>query len=267
MTVRMSKENQRYVDGLEIKLDGIVEVALRAREEGLDPALRPEIEIAKSLAELVEGLVGPPGIAQRIRDLSKNLSRENVAFIIAKEIVQGSIGHLDAGEAAEQAIRTALAILTEGITAAPLQGLARVAIKHNLDRTKYLAIYFAGPVRSAGGTEQALTLVVGDFVRGLLGLDRYNSTEAEIGRFIEEIRLFERSIARFQYHVSDEELRKALQSIPVEVTGTESNPIEVSSFRNLPRIETNRIRGGALRVVNDGVVGRSAKVWTIVKKL
>ncbi len=174
---------------------------------------------------------------------------------------------MDVREAAEQAIRTALAILTEGITAAPLQGVSRVAIKYNPDRTRYLAIYFAGPVRSAGGTEQALTLVVGDFVRRLLGLDRYKPTEEEIGRFIEEVRLFERAVARFQYHVSDEELRKSLQFIPVEVTGTESDQIEVSSFRNLPRIETNRIRGGALRVVNDGVVGRSAKVWTIVERL
>jgi len=145
--------------------------------------------------------------------------------------------------------------------------VARIEIKSNPDRTKYLAIYYAGPIRSAGGTEQALTLVIGDFIRRLLGLDRYKPTEEEIARFIEEVRLFERAVARFQYHISDEELRRAIQYIPVEVTGTESNPVEVSSFRNLPRIETNRVRGGALRVVNDGIVGRSAKVWTIIEKL
>jgi len=219
------------------------------------------------LAELVEGLVGPFGVAESIRDLSKKLPREELAFKIAEEIVYGKFGHLDAREAAEQAIRTALAILTEGITAAPLQGVAKVAIKFNPDRTKYLAIYFAGPIRSAGGTDAPLTLVVGDFVRRLLGLDRYKPTEEEIGRFIEEVRLYERSVARFQYHVFDEELRKALESLPVEVTGSETDRVEVSSFRNLPRIETNRLRGGALRVVNDGVVGRSAKVWTVVEKL
>ncbi|MEM0217076.1 MAG: DNA polymerase II large subunit, partial [Candidatus Bathyarchaeia archaeon] len=73
--------------------------------------------------------------------------------------------------------------------------------------------------------------------------------------------------SRFQYHVSDEELRKALQWLPVEVTGTETDPVEVSSYRNLPRIETNRVRGGALRVVNDGIVGRASKVLAIVEKL
>ena len=267
MGVKMSREYQQYVSSLEDQLQNIYEIAKKAREKGLDPAFKPETEIAKDLAELVEGLVGPIGVAESIRDLGEKLPREELAFKIAEEIIYGKFGHMDAREAAEQAIRTALAILTEGITAAPLQGVSRVAIKYNPDRTKYLAIYFAGPIRSAGGTEQALTLVVGDFVRRLLGLDRYKPTEDEIGRFVEELRLFERTVARFQYHVSDEELRSCLQYIPVEVTGAETDPVEVSSFRNLPRIETNRIRGGALRVVNDGVIGRSTKVWTIVEKL
>lgn len=267
LELRMGDDYRQYVTSLEVKLTNVYEVARKAREKGLDPVLTPEIKVAKDLAELVEGLVGPADVAESVRDLSKKLPREELAFKLAEQIVYGKYGHMDAREAAEQAVRTALAILTEGITAAPLQGVARVAIKSNPDRTRYLAIYYAGPIRSAGGTEQALTLVVGDFVRRLLGLDRYKPTEEEVGRFVEEVRLFERSVGRFQYHVSDEELRRAIQSVPVEVTGTESDPIEVSSFRNLPRVETNRLRGGALRVVNDGVIGRSAKVWTIVEKL
>jgi len=135
-----------------------------------------------------------------------DIPREEVAFKIAEEIIYGKFGHLDECAAAEQAIRTALAILTEGITAAPVQGVAQVLFKFNPDGTKYLAIYFAGPIRSAGGTEQALTLVVGDFIRRLIGLNRYKPTQEEIARFIEEVRLFEREVARFQYHVSDEEL-------------------------------------------------------------
>jgi len=263
----MSEEHRQYVSGLEQKLKEIYEVAKEARKKGFDPTFEPESEVAKDLAALVEGLVGPRGVAESIRNYNTKMSREELAFKIAEEIVYGKFVHMDAREAAQQAIRTALAILTEGITAAPLQGIAQVTIKSNLDRTKYLAIYFAGPIRSAGGTEQALILVVGDFVRRLLGLDHYKPTEEEIGRFIEELRLFERSVGRFQYHVSDEELRKAIQAIPVEVTGMESDPVEVSSFRNLPRIETNRVRGGALRVMNDGVVGRSTKVSTIIEKL
>ncbi|MFP3985142.1 MAG: DNA polymerase II large subunit [Candidatus Bathyarchaeia archaeon] len=267
MGIKMSKQYQRYVRSIENQLQTLYELAGKAREKGLDPTLNTESEIAQDLAALVEGLVGPQGVAESIRMLSEKLPREELAFKIAEEIVYGKFGHMATHHAAEQAVRTSLAILTEGITAAPLQGVAKVDIKTNLDQTKYLAIYYAGPIRSAGGTDQALTLVIGDFVRRLLGLDRYKPTEEEISRFIEEMRLFERSIGRFQYHVTDEQLRTALESIPVEVTGTESNPVEVQSYRNLPRIETNRVRGGALRVINDGVIGRAAKVFTIVEKL
>ena len=265
---RMSEGYRLYVEGLEKEFSCLYGLSEKAREKGLDPSLRPESKIAKDLADLVEGLVGPPGVAESIRALSVKLPREELAFKVAEEVVYGKFGHLEAEPAAEQAIRTALAIFTEGVTAAPIQGVAKVKIKVNNDRTRYLAIYFAGPIRSAGGTDQALTLVVGDFVRRLLGLERYKPTEQEISRFIEELRIYERSSGmHFQYHISDDELKKTLESLPVEVTGTESDPIEVSTFRNLPRIETNRVRGGALRVVNDGIVGRAPKVRTIIEEL
>ena len=263
----MSKGYREYTTSLANRLQQLFEVARNAREKHLDPAAYPEIDVAEDLAGLVEGLVGPPGVGDSIRELGKTLPREELAFKIAEEIVYGKFGRLQAQAAAEQAVRTALAVLTEGITAAPLQGVPRVAIKENPDKTKYLAVYFAGPIRSAGGTDQALTLVVADFVRRLLGLDRYKPMPEEIARFVEELRLFERSIGRFQYKVTDEELRTALELLPVEVTGIESDPFEVSSFRNLPRVETNRVRGGALRVVNDGIIGRSTKAWTVIEKL
>ena len=267
LTIPMSEEYKQYIALLEKNLESIYTVAREARKKGLDPVLVPEPEVAKDLAELVEGLVGPSGVAEGIRDLNEKMPREAIAFKITEQIINGKYGAMDPREAAEQGIRTALAILTEGITAAPIQGIARVEIKTNSDRTNYLAIYYAGPIRSAGGTEQALTIIVGDHIRRLLKLDSYKPTEDEVGRFIEEVRLFERAVARFQYHISDEELRRALQNIPVEVTGTESDPVEVSSFRNLPRIETNKVRGGAIRVVNDGIVGRASKILTIIEKL
>ena len=199
------------------------------------------------------------------------MPREEIAFYAAKEIAQGKFAQTDEEKEpehlAEQAIRTALAIFTEGLTAAPIQGIAQVKIKKNADQTRYLGIYFAGPIRSAGGTDQALTLVVGDYVRRELDLDVYKPTEEEVSRFVEELRLYERSVGRFQYHIPDEELRKALNLVPVECTGTESDPVEVSSYRNLERVETNRVRGGALRVINDGIVGRAQKVYVIIDKI
>jgi DNA polymerase II large subunit len=263
----MSEGYQNYIEAMENQLKQLYVISERARSSGLDPSLKTECIIAKDIADLVEGLVGPKEVAGSIRELSTKLQREEIAFKIAEEIVYGKFGNMEPEAAAEQAIRTALAIFTEGLTAAPIQGVAQVKIKTNADRTSYLAIYFAGPIRSAGGTDQALTLVVGDFVRRLLGLDRYKPTAEEVSRFLEELRLYERAVGRFQYHLPDDEVKKALDLLPVEVTGTESDPVEVSSFRNLQRVETNRVRGGALRVVNDGIVGRAPKVLTIIEKL
>ncbi|MCW4018501.1 MAG: DNA polymerase II large subunit [Candidatus Bathyarchaeota archaeon] len=267
MSNSMSGSYRIYIDSMGSELRKMYTVSESARQKGLDPALKVESIIAQDIADLVEGLVGPKGVAASIRELNTKMGREEIAFKVCEQIVNGKFGKMESEQAAEQAIRTALAIFTEGLTAAPIQGVAQVKIKLNLDRSRYLAIYFAGPIRSAGGTDQALTLVVGDYVRRLLELDRYKPAPEEVARFIEELRTYERSVGRFQYHIPDGELKKAFDYLPIEVTGTESDPIEVSSYRNLPRIETNRVRGGALRVVNDGIVGRALKVLVIVEKL
>ena len=267
--MNISKGYQNYKETMERQLKELYEVSDRARSKGLDPALKTECIVAQDIADLVEGLVGPKGVALSIRELSAKIPREEVAFKVAQQVAQGKFADTPQTpeQLAEQAIRTALAIFTEGLTAAPIQGIAHVKIKANEDRTRYLAVYFAGPIRSAGGTDQALTLVVGDYVRRELGLDKYKPTEEEVSRFIEELRLYERSVGRFQYHIPDGELRKVLNLVPVECTGTESDPVEVSSYRNLERVETNRVRGGALRVINDGIVGRALKVYVIIDKL
>ena len=246
----------------------LLAIAREARSKGLDPELSPEPGLAYDVADLVEGMVGPPGVAKRIRELSDRMEKDELAFRIAEEIALGRFGDLGGPRGmAEQAIRTALAILTEGVTAAPVQGISGVKIKENPDGSSYMAIYYAGPIRSAGGTDQALTVVIGDVVRKLLGLSRYAATEAEAKRFVEEIRLYEREVARFQYNVSDAMIIKAVMNLPVEINGVPTDPVEVSFFRDLPRVETNRLRGGALLVLNDGIIGRAKKVLKVVEKL
>jgi len=241
-------------------------LAQKARLQGFDPSLRPESVVTVDLAERVEKSVGPDDVAARIRELSKVMPREEVAFKIAEEIVYGEY-HQEGIVAADQAIRSALAILDEGVTVAPIEGITNVREKTNSDRSRYLAVYFAGPIRSAGGTEMGMAVVVADFARTLLGFDRYKATEMEAKRFVAELRLYEREVARFQYRLPDSELFNAIMHLPIEVTGVETDPIEVKSFRNLARVETNRVRGGALRVVNDGLVGRANKVLKITDKI
>jgi len=263
---RMSTEYRRYFSGLEERLNALYEVARQARGKGLDPTLAPEPEITHDIAERVEKLIGPPGIGKRMRELEA-MDRREMAFKVAEEIAHGRFGKLEREEAADQAVRTALAIMTEGVTIAPIQGIPEIKIKRNPDGSQYLAVYFAGPIRPAGGTAQALTLVVADFVRRRLGLDRYQPSEGAVKRFVEEVRVYERHVRRFQYHVTDEDIETAVRNLPVEATGVGTDRYEVSSARDVPGIETNRLRGGALIVVVDGVVGRARKLLGICERL
>lgn len=259
--------NEDYLKEIDLKINEIYSIAQKARSKGLDPSLTVEVTLAKDLAERVEGIIKLKGLAKKIRELLRTIDRVQAAFKIAEEIVYGKFGKFTDEKAAELGVRTALAILTEGVTAAPLEGIDFVRIKKNFDGTLYLAIYYAGPIRSAGGTEQGLTVIIGDYIRKLLQLNRYKPVNTEIERFIEELRTYERTIGRFQYHVNDDVLRYVLWRLPIEVTGIATDPVEVTGHRNLRRIETNAVRGGALRVVNDGIIGKASKIWKIVSQL
>ena len=135
-----------YFKMLEDNTKELYDIAREARKQGKDLELVPEIPLAKDLAERVEGLVGPEGVAKRIKKLEESMSREEVAFQIAKEIatkddVPGEKNNYEVQEAnADSAIRTALAILTEGVVAAPLEGIAKVKIKDNPDGSKCFGV-------------------------------------------------------------------------------------------------------------------------------
>lgn len=254
-----------YFETLEEETEKVYAVARNARLKGYDIELEPEVPLAKDLAERVEGLVGPPGIAERIKKLEDESSREEAAFQIAKEIVtktdeEGKEDPLEIKEKkADQALRTALAILTEGVVAAPLEGIAKVKIKQNFDKSWYFAVYFAGPIRSAGGTAAAMAVLIGDYIRLSIGLDIYKPTEREIERYVEEVELYESEVTNLQYSPTPDEVRLAIKSIPVEVTGEPTDQIEVS-HRDLERVETNNIRGGALLAMAEGVIQKAPKV-------
>ena len=261
------RQSNPYARRLHDEYNRQYDIATIARSKGLDPSSKVESQTTYDLAERVEKAVGPAGVAERIRELNKIISREETAVKISEEIVLGRFGSLEEEMAAEQAVRTALAILDEAVTVAPIQGIHAVRIRTNTDRTRHLAVYFAGPMRSAGGTEMGMTMIVADHVRRKLNLQPYRATEGEARRFVEELRIYERAVARFQYRNSDNVLHDAMLRLPVEPNGVETDPVEVTVNRNVLRVETNRVRGGALRVVNDGLLGRAQKVLRIVERL
>ncbi|MFQ5815356.1 MAG: DNA polymerase II large subunit [Candidatus Hydrothermarchaeaceae archaeon] len=263
----MKSGMERYFEGMEEEVKRAYAIAAEARKKGLDPELTTEIPLAKDLAGRVEGLVGPKGVAERIRQLSMESDKEEVALRIAREIAEGSFdSHDGIEETCEQALRTSLAILTEAILAAPIEGIVKVKVKRNSDGSNYLAIYFAGPIRSAGGSAQALVVLIADYIRGVLELDRYKPTDDEVERFAEEVELYNSEASRLQYLPSPHEVREAIRHIPVEITGEPTDKFEVSGYRDLERIETNRVRGGAMLVLAEGVLQKKPKIRKYVEK-
>ncbi len=264
-----SPEMRAYFESLQREIDRAYELARKARSQGKDPSLEIEVPQATDMAGRVESLVGPKGVAPRIRALVKEYGKELASLKIVDEIIDGKFGDLGSKEKyAEQSVRTALAILTEGIVSAPLEGIADVKIKRNswADNSEYLALYYAGPIRSSGGTAQALSVLVGDYVRKKLGLDRFKPSEEHVERMVEEVDLYHRAVSRLQYHPEAEEVKLAMRNIPIEITGEETDKVEVS-HRNIPGIETNHIRGGAVLVMAEGVLQKAKKLIKYIDKM
>ncbi len=112
-------------------------------------------------------------------------------------------------------------------------------------------------------------MLIADHVRKIAGLGKYiaNSYDDETGRFVEELRIYEREVGNFQFKVLDEDVVKCIVNLPVELDGIDTDPVEVVGHRGMKRISTNRVRGGALRVMNDGLIGRSRKLLKLVETL
>lgn len=264
----MSKEVENYFSNIQQHVDECYFIAEKAREKGLDPELFVESPQAKDLAGRVEKLVGPEGVANVIRELkSKGLSDDEIVFKVVEDILDRKIGDLEQlEERVERSIRVGLAIKTMGVVSAPLEGISKILIRKDQSGNQYLSLYFAGPIRAAGGTTAALCVLIADYVRKKSEIPKYEATEAEIGRYVEEVKFYNR-IVHLQYPSSNQEIRFAVSHLPIEINGDSTENEEISAFRNLPRIETNKIRGGACLVLNDGILLKAPKLLKIAKNM
>ncbi|MFX0009836.1 MAG: DNA polymerase II large subunit [Candidatus Hermodarchaeota archaeon] len=264
----MSEHYKQYFTDLQHSVDNCYEIAEHARQKGLDPELFVESPQAKDLAGRVEKLVGPEGVADVIRDLkAKGKSDDQIVFDVVSAILEEKIGNLKSIEKrVERAIRVGLAIKTMGVVSAPLEGISKIQIRKDQQGNKYISLYFAGPIRAAGGTTAALCILIADYVRNNSKLPKYHATEAEMGRFVEEVKLYDRRV-HLQYPSSNDEIRFAVEHLPIEINGDSTEDEEVSAFRNLPRIETNNIRGGACLVLNDGILLKAQKLLKIAESM
>ncbi|HJJ53396.1 MAG TPA: DNA polymerase II large subunit [Methanocorpusculum sp.] len=261
-----SPEYRAYLDGLIAGLDRAMEIANAAKSIGIDPRPYVEIPIASDLAGRVEALLGYKGVAEKIRVLEDQMSREEAALKIGDAFVAQEFGESSREDILDHAIRTSMALLTEGVVAAPTEGIGKISVGKNDDGTEYLSIYYAGPIRSAGGTAQALSVLVGDYVRRLLGIDRYKPRDEEIERYVEEIKQYN-SIMSMQYLPKDDDIRMIIRHCPVCIDGEPTEKEEISGHRNLERVETNVVRGGMALVIAEGIGLKAPKIQKNVAKM
>jgi len=265
------KSVQGYFSWLEKNAVEQVGIAEKARKKGLDISLGIETMPVADLADRTETIIGPEGIAKRYRALYARTSGKNrrirVIFQLFEEIIEQKWCKIpDESKRIEQAIKTSLVLYTEGVVVAPIDGVPKITISKNPDGSRYIDIFYAGPIRAAGGTSQVLPLILGDYGRKLLGLDRYVPTKDEIERYVEENQIYEEIVSR-QYKLSDTEVRKIVQGCPVCINGEPTEEREVSVHRDLPRIPQNRVRGGMCLVLCEGIGLKAKKILQFAKML
>jgi DNA polymerase II large subunit len=263
----MRPEDEAYFESLETDLDAAFDVAETAKGRGEDPKPEVEIPVAKDMADRVENILGIDGVAERVRDLEGEMSREEAALELVEDFVEGTVGDYEtkAGKV-EGAVRTAVALLTEGVVAAPIEGIDRVEVNANDDGSEYVAVYYAGPIRSAGGTAQALSVLVADYARALLDIDEFKPRDDEIERYAEEVGLYD-SETGLQYSPKDKETKFITEHCPVMLDGEATGNEEVDGFRDLERIDTNSPRGGMCLVLAEGIALKAPKIQRYTRNL
>ncbi|ESP89582.1 DNA polymerase II large subunit [Candidatus Halobonum tyrrellensis] len=263
----MRPDDERYFTRIEDRLDEAFERAEAARARGRDPATEIEIPVARDMADRVENILGIPGVAERVRELEGEMSREEAALELVTDFVDGTVGEYDSREGKiEGAVRTAVALLTEGVVAAPIEGIDRVELLENDDGTEFVNVYYAGPIRSAGGTAQALSVLVADYARSLLDVEEYAARGDEVERYAEEVALYDKETG-LQYTPKDAEAKFIAEHMPIMLDGEATGDEEVSGFRDLERVDTNSARGGMCLVLAEGIALKAPKIQRYTRQL
>ncbi len=261
---------QDYFDSLQKVVQQNYDVANLARARGLDPENAVEVPQANSLAEKVVGLISAiypqiqgKGIVERILALEKQYGSLDpaVALTIAEETALEKFCQFDKKHLAiEIGIRLAIAYMTLGVVSSPIEGFTQLKLNKTADGKEYFVPFYAGPIRSAGGTEAAFSLVIVDHLREIFGYAKYDPTEDEIKRGVHEAYQYHERVTNLQYLPSEEELDFLVRNLPIQVSGDPSEDREVYNYKDLPRIETNFIRSGFALTTCEGFAQKAPKI-------
>ncbi len=280
---RLEQEMETYQANLDEKCEEIYQLAGRARSKGFDLSDEVEIPRAIDLADRVEKLLEeylkpsphekPIPIQNDIRKMLAKKEREDASIDMAVHVaLQMHDATADVEKSVDTGLRVGLAVLTEGVLVAPLEGIGKVRVLNNLDGTRFVSIDFCGPIRAAGGTAQALAVLIADMIRRALKLDKYEPTVPEIERVKEEFGLYRGGL---QYKPPPEEIEMIVKACPIMVNGEETEDIECAGYPEVRNIVEpspsnayrKRIRGGVMLVIGEGLCLKAAKIQKHTERL
>jgi len=267
----------KYFKEIENKTKVAYSVAEEARAKGYDPKSVVEISIAMNLAQRALGLISSKypqvenkKIEKRIKELEKEYGFLDpvVCIKIAEEIANEKFcKFLSKEEAIDAGFRVAFAYYTLGVVAAPLEGYTHFTLKKTKDEKDFFSIYFSGPIGGAGRTAASFSVWLIDYLRNKFGYAKYDPTELEIKRAITEVYDFHERVTNLQYLPSHEEIEFLFKNIPVQLNGLPTEEREVSNYKDLERVETNRVRGGFCLILAEALAQKAPKLLKIINKL
>ncbi len=270
--MKASKQILNYFELLDKNISLAYGCAKVARKKGFDPVDDVEIILAENMAERVEGLIGTvapqikgKGVVERLDELEKEFGTQDwrVAFKIAEEVALEKFCKFnDKREAMEVGLRLGLAYITVGVVASPLEGFVRLELKKRRDDGKeYFALFFSGPIRSAGTTATCVFVALSDYVRRRMGYAEYDPEDIEIKRYVMEVRDFHERVTNLQYFPSEDEVAFMISHLPVQICGDPSETVEVSNYKDLNRFASNYLSNGICLVIGEGLTQKGGKFW------
>ncbi|MBI2548944.1 DNA polymerase II large subunit [Candidatus Woesearchaeota archaeon] len=269
--MKRDQQIDQYFEQIMQEVDKVIVQAQHARKKGYDPEAKVEIPLARDMAERVEGLISAAapqiigsGISKRIKELEQEYGALDwrISLVIAEEIAHEKFCTFkDKKEAMEVGIRVGFAYHTLGTVASPLEGFVEIKIRQRADGKEYFALQYSGPIRSAGGTGASVSVLIADYVRKKMGYASYDPTEQEVKRMITELYDYHERVTNLQYLPSEQEIEFLVKHLPVQIDGDPSEKIEVSNYKDLPRIETNTVRNGPCLVIGECLAQKAPKLW------
>ncbi|MFX1285231.1 MAG: hypothetical protein ACFFB5_16380 [Promethearchaeota archaeon] len=236
----IEKEFHEYIKNIKKILETQINIATQARALKLDPHTNIEAKLTYSSEAKIAAILNIPRLEEY---LPENLSyHENpllLAADIAKQIVNGRFVKDSRENLILLALHSALVILSQGLISVPQESIPKVSIG---SKSNHLTIYFSNTIRYTTGEIIGLVVLIADYIRHILHLNRFNPSPEMLGRYIEELEIYFKMDDRFQ-DLRKDLIKFLLQNIGVEISGEAYERIEVKNYRNLPNM-TNKLRMG-----------------------